>query len=162
MKSTTTRNLFGLVLLLTLASFVGLIPANATSTATLAFNVNASDSGSYSVSNPSVWNDLAGGQSGNIIGSLTYNSGTQAMVFPGGSNSTNSLGYVDMGSGLSNFSSGLSIEFESHFGASNQSWERIFDFGNGAEADNIWVGVVGVGAANRLAIEIWNDSYPCC
>lgn len=48
-----------------------------------------------------------------------------------------------MGSGFSNCGSGPTIEFEAHFGAAKQGWERIFDFGNGPASDNVWIGVFG-------------------
>jgi hypothetical protein len=67
--------------------------------------------------------------------------------------------YVDMGAGFNNFGTGLTIEFEGHFGASNQAWERIFDFGNGDASDNIWVGVFGEGwVSDALAIELFDGS----
>lgn len=160
MKFPTKKWAVGFSLLLTFASVTYFAPAQATNSASLFFSINASDSGSYSLSAPRQWTDLSSAQrNGTIMGTqgLTYNAGTSSLQFPGGSNSTNSLGYVDMGSGFSNFGTGITIEFEGHFGANNQAWERVFDFGNGAEGDNIWVGVVGVGAANRLAIEIWRD-----
>ena len=141
-------------------STVGFSTANAVNNTALFLNVNAGDTGSYSLSSPRQWNDLSTAQrNGTVLGSqgLTYNNTTKALEFPGGTNSTNSLGYVDMGAGFNNFGTGLTIEFEGHFGSVNQSWERVFDFGNGAEGDNIWVGVLGVGASNRLAIEIWRD-----
>lgn len=126
----------------------------------LFFNVNASDPASYNPSSPSTWTDLsAANRNGTILGSLTYDAANGALVFPGGTNSTNSLGYVDMGEGFNNFGQGITIEFEGHFGSVNQAWERIFDFGNGAESNNIWVGVLGEsGYPNELAIELWDGS----
>ena len=144
---------------LMLPIWVHLLPVSATVTDSLFFNLNAGDPGSYSTSTPTVWKDLAGGRNGTIVGSLTYNSTTKALEFPGGTNSTNSNGYVDMGSGFNDFGTGITIEFEGHFGAVNQAWERIFDFGNGDASDNIWVGVLGESSyPNRLAIEIWHGN----
>lgn len=145
--------------LVPLSLMTGLAPANATSTSSLFFNVNAGDSGSYSASSPSIWKDLAGSRNGTIVGNLSFDSNAGALVFPGGISSTNSNGYVDMGSGFNNFGAGITIEFEGHFGAVNQGWERIFDFGNGPESDNIWVGVLGEAwAPNELAIELWDGN----
>lgn len=128
-----------------MATLVALIVAASTSavfavtSSDLFFNVNASDPGSYSTSTPGTWTDLsATGRNGTIYGTLNYNSGTGALEFPGNAGS-----YVDMGSGFNNFGSGITIEFEGHFGAINSGWERIFDFGRGEGADNIWVGVFG-------------------
>ena len=160
----TTRktNLLGLCALLAFTLLGGASVVFATSTANLFFNINASDSASYSTSAPRVWNDLStSSRNGQILGTsgLIYNGTTKALEFPGGTNSTNSLGYVDMGSGFANFGSGITIEFEGHFGAVNQAWERVFDFGNGDASNNIWVGVFGeAGRQNSLAIEIFHGS----
>jgi len=62
-----------------------------------------------------------------------------------------------MGSGFNSFGSGITVEFEGHFGAANQGWERVFDFGNADASDNIWVGVLGESyIPNALAIELWD------
>lgn len=136
----------------------------------LFFNINASDSGSFTSSNPGSWNDLSvnnrngeilkNDPSGPIAGALNYNATTGALEFPnsGQSQGLNNV-YVDMGDGFNNFGTGLTIEFEGHFGASNQAWERIFDFGNGDANNNIWVGVLGESyVLNSLAIELWDGS----
>jgi uncharacterized repeat protein (TIGR02543 family) len=137
-----------------------LLPAQATTVDSLFFSLNASDPASYSTATPRQWKDLSSAQrNGTVVGTsgLTYNATTGALEFPGGTSSTNSLGYVDMGAGFNNFGSGITIEFEGHFGAANQAWERIFDFGNGDANDNIWIGVLGEsGYPNRLAIEVWD------
>lgn len=144
-----------------MATLVALIVAASTSavfavtSSDLFFNVNASDPGSYSTSTPGTWTDLsATGRNGTIYGTLNYNSGTGALEFPGFTSS-----YVDMGSGFNNFGSGITIEFEGHFGAINSGWERIFDFGRGEGVDNIWVGVFGESfSPNSLAIELWDGT----
>ena len=153
------------LLFLSLVTFIVLpqLAVHATNTSALFFNINASDPGSYSSSRPTQWNDLSStGRDGTIIGSsgLTYNASSSALQFPGGANSTYSDGYVDMGSGFNNFGNGITIEFEGHFGQANQAWERIFDFGNGAASDNIWVGVFGEPwtSTAELAVEVFHDN----
>lgn len=144
-----------------MTTLVALIVAASTSavfavtSSDLFFNVNASDPGSYSTSTPGRWTDLsATGRNGTIYGTLNYNSGTGALEFPGSASS-----YVDMGSGFNDFGSGITIEFEGHFGATNSGWERIFDFGRGEGVDNIWVGVFGESfSPNSLAIELWDGT----
>jgi len=130
-------------------------PVSATSSANLFLNLNAGDSASYSSSTPGTWTDLSSAaRNGTIFGSgsVTYNSGTKSLTFPGTINS-----YVDMGSGFNSFGSGITVEFEGHFGAANQGWERVFDFGNADASDNIWVGVLGESyIPNALAIELWD------
>lgn len=145
-----------------LSLFIGLLTpsiVNALNSGSLYFNINAGDSGSYSSSNPTTWRDLSPtGRNGTIVNSPTFNSVTGALDFTNntGSSSLSTNAYVDMGSGFSNFGSGITIEFEGHFGSVNQAWERIFDFGNGAESNNIWVGVLGESSnPNELAIEIF-------
>jgi hypothetical protein len=49
---------------------------------------------------------------------------------------------------------GLSVSFYANMGTPTLV-ERVFDFGNNAQSDNIWV---GVGSVNDMAIEVWNGS----
>lgn len=139
-------------------------------TNSLFFNINASDAGSFTAAEPGNWNDLSvnnrngtilkNGPSGPIAGTLNFNATTGALEFPnsGRSDALNNS-YVDMGVGFENFGTGLTIEFESHFGAVNQPWERIFDFGNGPENNNILVTSFGEPyAPSALAIELWDGN----
>lgn len=127
----------------------------------LFLNLNASDTGSYNVSTPGSWTDLSPfGRNGTINGAPTYNSSTGALQFFGntGKNSTdNTAAYVNMGAGFDNFSSGITIEFDAHFGNGVGPWERIFDFGNGQGSDNIWVG--NYSSTDEIALELWKP-YP--
>ena len=50
--------------------------------------------------------------------------------------------------------SGLSVSFYANMGTATLV-ERVFDFGNAAQSDNIWV---GVGSFNEMAIEVFNGS----
>jgi Listeria-Bacteroides repeat domain (List_Bact_rpt)/Concanavalin A-like lectin/glucanases superfamily len=151
-----------------IAAIAGSSAVYGSTSASLFFNINASDSGSFTAANPGNWNDLSvnnrngtilkNGASGPIAGTLNYNATTGALEFlnSGQSQALNNA-YVDMGDGFNNFGTGLTIEFEGHFGAVNQAWERIFDFGNGDADNNIWVGVLGEPyAPNALAIELWD------
>jgi uncharacterized repeat protein (TIGR02543 family) len=160
-RSRKNQTIASLVMSLLIASFVAGTSAFAVSASDLFFNVNASDPGSYSTSSPTRWTDLSPtGRNGTIVGTLNYNSGTGALEFPNsGASNLGSNAYIDMGAGFNNFGTGITIEFEGHFGAVNQAWERIFDFGNGAASDNIWVGVLGEGGyPDELAIEIFHGS----
>lgn len=49
---------------------------------------------------------------------------------------------------------GLSVSFYANMGTPTNV-ERVFDFGNGAQSNNIWV---GVGSLNDMAIEVFNAS----
>ena len=151
-----------------IAAIAGSSAVYGSTSTSLFFNINASDSGSFTAANPGNWNDLSvnnrngtilkNGASGPIAGALDYNATTGALEFPnsGQSQALNNA-YVDMGDGFNNFGTGITIEFEGHFGAVNQAWERIFDFGNGPANNNIWVGVLGEAyAPNALAFELWD------
>ncbi|WP_114128453.1 InlB B-repeat-containing protein [Aurantimicrobium sp. MWH-Uga1] len=147
--------------LTTVFVLLGSSAVHAVSASDLFLNLVASDSGSYDSSTPGTWRDLSSfNRNGTITGSLNYNNATGALEFPNsGASNLGSNSYVDMGSGFNNFGSGITIEFEGHFGATNQAWERIFDFGNGPAADNIWVGVLGESSnPNELAIEIFHGA----
>lgn len=125
-------------------------PVEAISANSLLFNINASDPGSYSVSNPNVWTDLSSAnQSGTVYGTVTKVG--DALKFPG-----NTSSYVDMGPGYSNFGTGISIEFEANFGLAGNTWERIFDFGNAAGVDNIWVG--SYANSSEVVVELWKPN----
>ena len=150
--------------LLTIAGLLASSSAvNAVATNSLFFSINAGDPGSYSASTPGTWTDLSSaGRNGTIYNSPTFDAVNGALSFnPNTSRSDNaSAKYVDMGDGFNNFGSGITIEFEAHFGSVAGNWERIFDFGNGAEQDNIWVG--NYYAEDEIAIELWfpNPSNP--
>lgn len=134
--------------------------ALAASTDNLFFNINASDVGSYDPANPGFWNDLSTeNRDGTVFGTLVYDNVNGALQFPNTGQRSDAAGinYVDMGDGFENFGAGITIEFEAHFGGSTiDNWERIFDFGNGQEQDNIWVG--NYYATNEVAIELWKPS----
>lgn len=147
--------------LATVLVFLSSAAVFAVSAADLYLNLNASDSGSYSSSTPGTWTDLSSySRNGAINGNATYNASTGALEFSGntGKNSTdNTAAYVNMGPGFDNFSSGITIEFEAHFGNGVGPWERIFDFGNGQGSDNIWVG--NYASTDEIALELWKP-YP--
>lgn len=58
-------------------------------------------------------------------------------------------GYLDLANNLSgvSWSSGVSVSFYANFGGGANNFERIIDFGNGAEADNIVVGRHGTSSS---------------
>lgn len=133
------------------------VSVNAYQTDNLLVYLDAGNTASYnSAVSTSVWNDLSTtGYVGTIRNTLTQSGG--ALNFAGGYSSSNSLApHVDLGSGLANFGTGITIETEGNFGAVQGIWERIFDFGNGAENDNIWLGRYS--NSDEIAIEIWTGS----
>jgi hypothetical protein len=113
-------------------------PAQAYVTDGLYLYMDARDTDSYSASNPTEWNDASVNlRNGTIYGSVTLDNATDALFFDGTAVGTN---YVDLSGDFNDWSNGFTIEFIGEFGANVDNWERIFDFGNGAASDNIWVG----------------------
>lgn len=100
-------------------------PAVASGAPTPLFFFDATNPSSYPGTG-STWFDLSGNASnGALTGPITFDSNNRALNFPGG---VNGFAYVDLPGDFANFSNGLTIEFEGHFG-NNATWfERIFDF----------------------------------
>jgi hypothetical protein len=103
--------------------------------------------------------------SGNGYNFTTATAGTGSVPTKVGSNG-NYLNFTGSGAANGGFLSlsslptgstawtGLSISFYANMGTPTLV-ERVFDFGNNAQSDNIWV---GVGTVNDMAIEIFNGS----
>jgi hypothetical protein len=113
-------------------------PAQAYVTDGLYLYMDARDTNSYSVGNQTQWNDASVNlRNGTIYGSVTLDNATDALFFDGTAVGTN---YVDLSGDFNDWGSGFTIEFIGEFGANVDNWERVFDFGNGAGSDNVWVG----------------------
>jgi hypothetical protein len=99
-------------------------------------------------------NDLAGNFS---AGTLIQTASQPSLNTGNGSylNFTGNSGYVDLPdiSSASNWT-GLSVSFYANMGT-RSAVERIFDFGNGQQNNNIWV---GMGDGNDMVIEVWHDN----
>ena len=96
--------------------------------------------------------------SGNSFNGTIYQTSSQPSLNTGQGkylNFSGSAGYVDIPdiSSGSNWT-GLSVSFYANMGTRSVV-ERIFDFGIGQQNNNIWV---GMGNANRMAIEVFRDS----
>jgi len=144
--------------LLTAASIATVLavaaPANAYVTDGLYLSMDARVADSYSASNAGQWNDVSpNGRDGTIYGNVSLDNSTDALVFDGTGYGSN---YVDLDGAFDDFDSGLTIEFIGEFGATTNIWERIFDFGNGAGSDNVWVGRFH--ETQELAFEVWIGS----
>lgn len=140
-------------LLLISASLLGFSqPAQAAiSTNGLVLHLDAGNSGSYPGSG-TTWTDISGsGINGTLTNGPTYSANNGGFI---GFDAVND--YVNFGSISTNFSSGFSASFYANMGASTQSWERIFDFGNGQSNDNILIGRSG--NTDNLAFEIYSSS----
>jgi len=108
----------------------------------------------------STWFDLSGNaRNGAIAGPITFDATYSAMAFPGG---LNSAAHVDLPGNYRDFSGGITIEFEGHFGSVAAPWERVFDFANliGTVTDaplySFWVGRLD--NHDELAVEIFSAS----
>jgi len=116
----------------------------------LLMNFDASNSSSYTGSN-TAWNDISSNGYNATLANATYSSSNGgAFTF----NGTSTYGYLSTLPSSISFSSGLSTTFYANFGATTQTWERIFDFGNGASSNNILVGRSG--NSDTLWYEIYN------
>ncbi len=130
--------------------------AQAYQTESLFVYLDAGKTTSYDASvSTSAWNDISGnGRNGSIVNSGSVSLSGGALTFPGGYRSDDSrTPHVNLGSGFADFGTGITIETEAHFGAIRGTWERIFDFGNNAESDNIWLGRYST--SDEIALEIW-------
>lgn len=129
-------------------------PANAYVTDGLYLYMDARNAESYSVSNLTEWNDISvNSRNGTINGSVTLDGATDALFFDGTASGSN---YVDLDGAFDSWGTGFTIEFIGEFGARVDNWERIIDFGNGPESDNVWVGRFT--NSQNLTIEIWDGN----
>jgi hypothetical protein len=160
-KAKSNKSIWSVIAILTSLLMVssGNLVGQAYQTQDLLVYVDAGNTDSYDPASSGVWRDLSvNGRNGTINnpGKIELLSG--ALKFNNtGLNSTSGAGagYVDMGSGFDNFSGGITIEVEAHFGARGV-WERIFDFGNGASNDNFWLGRYE--NSDEIAVEIWSST----
>jgi len=103
------------------------------------------------------WFDLSGNASnGALTGPITFDSTNKALNFPGGSPNTAA---VALPGNFANFTNGITVEFEGHFGSIARVWERIFDFatvraGIGTNA----VFVSRLEGYNELTIEMYDGN----
>jgi hypothetical protein len=99
----------------------------------LLVDLRANKSASYSGSGTS-WFDLSGNsRTATLQGSPTWNSSL------GGIFTLDGTDHFTLNSGFANFTSGLSISVYANFGSNSSTriWERLMDFGNAAESENI-------------------------
>jgi hypothetical protein len=127
-------------------------PANAAiSSNGLILHLDAGNSSSY----PGIgitWTDLSGnGLNGSLVNGPTYSANNGGSIALDGAND-----YVSIGSFSINFSSGFSASFYANFGATSQSWERIFDFGTAQAQNNIVA--ARSGNTDTFVFELYNGS----
>lgn len=144
-------------LLALVLGFSGSVIGQAYQTQGLLVYVDANNPASYNpTSSPTAWNDLSGNnRNGVITGAPTLSN--ESLVFANSVISSDpSAVYVDMGTGFSDFGTGITIEVEAHFGTDIGSFERIFDFGNGQQLDNFWLGRYW--NTDEIVLEVWHGN----
>ena len=114
----------------------------------LVLDYQASDVNSFDPTQfPNSVSDLAGNFDGTLSGSSQVSLSNQTFGFDGDG------GFIDVADIPSSltFSDGITVDFIADFGSAD-SWERIFDFGNGPDSRNIFVGREGT--TPNLAFEV--------
>lgn len=117
----------------------------------LVMNFDAGNSSSYSGSG-STWNDISGNSYNATLTSTSYSASNGGYIGFNGTSSYATLGTLPS---TLNFSAGFTATFFANFGAAN-SWERIIDFGNGQQADNIVL--ARNGTTHSLYLELFDSS----
>jgi hypothetical protein len=100
----------------------------------LVMNFDASSSNSYS---SNTWTDTTGHGHNASFTAGAYSSNNGGYLSFNGTSTYGNIGSLLV---TDTFTSGMSTTFYANFGATTQTWERIFDFGNGAGNNNILVG----------------------
>jgi hypothetical protein len=96
-----------------------------------------------------VWRDSSGKtKNATLYDSLSWNSANSGYY------SFDGQDYAQVPSGFNDFSGGITILAFANFGASTDLWERIIDFGNGAENNNILLAREGV--TGNLRFQLYN------
>ena len=116
----------------------------------LVLSLDAANSSSYSGSG-STWTDLSGNGFNGTITGPTFVDESEYFSFDGSND------FVDLPDGFENFTGGITIQAYADMGlavSGQDSWERLVDFGNGADSSNIWFGRQG--DTNNLEIEIFH------
>jgi hypothetical protein len=96
----------------------------------------------------STWTDLSGnGYNATIYGSPTFS--TNKFSFD-----TNAAKYANVTFGSPDFSKGITVSVTADFGSSADNWERLIDFGSGAQSNNILF--AREGTSNNLSFQLYS------
>lgn len=134
--------------------FSGLLSINNSSFAAvpssgLILDLRAGKSSSYSGSG-TTWSDLSGnGNNAAFNGSPTWSNTS------GGQFAMDGTDYFSLPTGMANFTSGMTVSAYVNFGNLG-IWERIIDFGNGAQANNFLF--ARYGDTSDLTFEVYNGA----
>ncbi len=131
-------------------------PASATTiNEGLVYSVDSRVSYSISRHDVSVWKDLSGfQQDATLVGDgISYGKKNRVVKFAGGDYS----GGYEFSLDRHNFEHGFTVEARVDLGRKADWWERVFDFGNGAEDGNIVL--ARYEDSNELVLAIWDGDY---
>jgi hypothetical protein len=136
-----------------LSVFVGVNQASASMpSGGLLLDLRAKGTSSFP-GNTTTWND----QSGNSNNATLQGSPTWSNSL-GGSFAMDGTDHFTLPAGFSDFRSGITISVHANFGSNSGTrvWERLIDFGGGAQSNNILF--ARVGDTNDLAIEVYDGA----
>jgi Concanavalin A-like lectin/glucanases superfamily/Cadherin domain len=136
-----------------LSVFVGVNQASASMpSGGLLLDLRANGTSSFP-GNTTTWND----QSGNSNNATLQGSPTWSTSL-GGSFTMDGTDHFTLPAGFSDFRSGITISVHANFGSNSGTrvWERLIDFGGGAQSNNILF--ARVGDTNDLAIEVYDGA----
>lgn len=148
----------GVVAALISLSLAGTAPAATAivSTNGLVIHLDAGNSSSYNGSG-TAWTDLSGkGNNATLVNGPAYSAYYGKYISFDGTND-----YATIGSLTTNFSAGFSASFYANFGSA-QSYERIIDFGNGANSHNILIAREGTSTDMVLSLNSASASLGFC
>jgi hypothetical protein len=108
------------------------------------------DGASGTSSKGTIWPDTSGNSNDcTLTASPSWSSSNSGYYIFNGSSQ-----FGEVPDGFSNFTGGITILAFVNFGANNNNWERIIDFGNGDENNNIILARQGI--SSNLAFELYN------
>lgn len=113
------------------------------------FFIQAGKSASLDPNNLLDWYDLTRNYGpAETMGGVEFDDKYRAVKFSGG--------YYAAPSGFEDFSNGISIVVRANFGKEVNRWERVVDFGNGMESNNIVLSRDG--DSDEIMFEVWQGS----
>ncbi len=130
----------------------GVFPNSATAYTTdgLVLNFDATNPDSLNPLDLGTWFDISPtAVEATLFGTTRYSNTRDAVVFDG------SGAYYDVDGDFRDFSSGMTLEFGASFGENPDHFERIFDFGMGAETNGIIVGREAT--TENVFLETWDN-----
>ena len=111
-------------------SYASTVPLSPITSGSVLF-LDGNNTGSYNNSG-TTWTDLSGDNNhGTLTNGVTFSNSTKLFSFDGSND------HIVLPSGFADFTSGMSLFFVANFGGTTSAYERLIDFGNGSNVDNI-------------------------